>query len=232
MATLTTLDLKGFELMLGYGFRQPERLLEALTHPSYVAERAQAGADNQRLEFLGDAVLQLVTTTWLYRRYPNLAEGPLTQYRSTLTNEEALAQMALVVGIGPWLRLGKGEAAAGGAVRPSALADALEAVVGAIYLDGGLPAAESFLLRMFAALPDPETLMGEENPKGRLQELIQEKFGVAPSYQVLDVTGPDHQPDYEVQVAVRGEMLAIARAGSRRLAEKAAAKLALEKLKG
>lgn len=231
MATLTVLDLKGLEQVLGYAFRQPERLLEALTHPSYVAERANAGADNQRLEFLGDAVLQIVTTTWLYRRYPELAEGRLTQFRSTLTNEEALAKMGVILELGPWLRLGKGEAAAGGATRPSTLADAVEAVVGAIYLDGGLPAAETFMLRMLAALPDPETLMEEENPKGRLQELAQEKYGIAPAYQVMDVTGPDHLPEYEVSVTVRGEPLATARAGSRRLAEKAAAKLALEKLK-
>jgi ribonuclease-3 len=232
MGTLTVLDLKGLEEALGYGFRQPERLLEALTHPSYVAERANAGADNQRLEFLGDAVLQLVMTTWLYRRHPDLAEGRLTQLRSTLTNEEALARMARILGLGAWLRLGKGEVSGGGAERASTLADAVEAVVGAVYLDGGLPAAETFLLRLLAALPDPETLMEEENPKGRLQELTQEKFGAPPAYEVLDVTGPDHQPEFEVRVMLKGEPLATARAGSRRLAEKAAAKLALDKLKG
>ncbi len=232
MGTLTALDLKGLEQELGHAFGQPERLLEALTHPSYAAERPNAGADNQRLEFLGDAVLQLVMTTWLYRRHPDLDEGRLTQRRSTLTNEEALARMARSLKLGGWLRLGKGEAAGGGAERASTLADALEAVVGALYLDGGLPAAETFLLRMLAALPDPETLMEEENPKGRLQELTQDKFGVAPAYEVLDVTGPDHQPEFEVRVTLKGEPLATARAGSRRLAEKAAARLALEKMKG
>ncbi len=231
MGILTVLDLQPLEQALGHAFKQPAHLLEALTHPSYVAERANAGADNQRLEFLGDAVLQLTVTTWLYRRHPDLAEGRLTQLRSILTNEEALARMAHILGLGAWLRFGKGESAGGGSERASTLADAVEAVLGAVYLDGGLPAAECFLLRMLALLPDPEALLEEENPKGRLQELTQERSGTAPVYQVLDVTGPDHQPEFEVRVTVKGEPLATARAGSRRLAEKAAAKLALEKLK-
>ena len=176
-------------------------------------------------------MLQLTVTTWLYRRHPDLAEGRLTQLRSILTNEEALARMAHILGLGAWLRFGKGESAGGGSERASTLADAVEAVLGAVYLDGGLPAAECFLLRMLALLPDPEALLEEENPKGRLQELTQERSGTAPVYQVLDVTGPDHQPEFEVRVTVKGEPLATARAGSRRLAEKAAAKLALEKLK-
>lgn len=223
--------LADFETRLGYAFKDPTLLREALNHSSYAAEHNNTPRDNQRLEFLGDAVLQLVATDALFRRYPDQEEGHLTRMRSLVTNEEALVRMARVVSISEYLYVGKGERMSGGLQRPSNQADAFEAVIGAIYLDGGLTAAAEFLICMMeAALPDPLQQLGEENPKGRLQELTQERYSATPEYDVLSVTGPEHDPEFEVLVKIRGELFATATAGNRKEAEKQAARLALRKI--
>jgi ribonuclease-3 len=224
-------DMRELEAELGYRFGQGLWLAEAMTHPSYRAEHGRVERDNQRLEFLGDAVLQLIATDFLFRRYPDLEEGPLTRLRSLITSEPALARFAAHLGLGRFLLLGKGERHSGGEERASNLADAFEALLGALYLDGGLPAATAVLDRAVTAImPDPLQALAAENPKGRLQELTQERQGAAPVYEVLAVTGPEHEPQFEVAVKLEGETVAVARAGNRRLAEKEAARLALERL--
>ena len=220
------------EQRLGHTFASRLLLLEALTHSSYVAEHvASPVRDNQRLEFLGDAVLQIVVTDQLFRRYPDLEEGALTRLRSLLAIESTLVRMAQVVNLGPCLHLGRGERLAGDP-RPSILADAFEALLGALYLDAGFPCVREFLEGMMeAVMPDPLHQLDDENPKGRLQELTQDRFGSMPDYEVLNITGPDHKPEFEVAVRIRGEVVARAQAGNRQQAEKEAARLALEELR-
>ncbi len=217
---------------LGYHFQKAELLLEALTHPSYSSERHEPPPHYERLEFLGDAVLQLCASAWLYVRHPDLDEGGLTRHRSTLTDQGALETLARHLDLGRFMRLGRGERRSGGADRAALLADSLEAVIGAIYLDGGLAEATAFWERLLLASKlDPEQLLTEENPKGRLQERTQEDHaGTLPEYQVRHLGGPDHAPEFEVRVLLAGRELAVARAGSRRDAEKEAARLALKRL--
>lgn len=225
------MDINEFAVKTGYAFQQPALLTEALTHPSFAAEQTDTPPHNQRLEFLGDAVLQLTVTVHLYRRYPDLDEGRLTKVRSALTSEPALVQMATAVGIGEFILLGKGERQNGGDTRPSTLADTFEAVLGAMYLDGGLDPARDFILRVLGeAVPEPLELLADENPKGVLQELVQERFAVVPVYRVLRVTGPEHLPEFEVSVTFAGQEFGTARAGCRKDAEKQAARLALRQL--
>jgi ribonuclease-3 len=219
------------EERLGYRFRDRALLGEALTHPSCAAEAATPLPHNQRLEFLGDAVLQFVVTDLLFRRYPEMDEGDMTRLRSALTNEEALAGMAQRLDLSAALRLGRGERLAGGRDRPSTLADALEAVIGALFLDGGADAAAACIRPLILAFaPDPVELLLHENPKGRLQELTQAHLGVTPAYDVLRVSGPDHLPEFEVSVSVGGVEYGRAQAGSRKDAEKEAARLACHRL--
>lgn len=216
----------------GYRFQRRELLLEALTHPSWPAENGPAEPDNQRLEFLGDAVLQLLVTAMLYERFPDEPEGHLTRLRSALTKEPALVRYATALGLGDLLRLGRGEEQTGGRQRPSNLGDAFEAVVGALYLDGGIAAAAAFVSRLTAdLLDDVDGLLSEENPKGALQELTQERFGSVPRYETVAVSGPEHEPLFEVAVFFRQSELGRAVSGSRRDAERQAAKVALRVLK-
>jgi ribonuclease-3 len=217
---------------LGYRFQRTDLLMEALTHPSYSSEHHQPPPHYERLEFLGDAVLQLCVSGWLFTRHPDLDEGGLTRLRSTLTDQGALDKLARHLDLGRFLRLGRGERRAGGADRASLLADSLEAMIGAIYLDGGLAAATAFWERLLAASGlDLAQLLIDENPKGRLQERAQEDHaGTLPEYQVQHLGGPDHAPEFEVRVLLAGRELAVARAGSRRDAEKEAARLALKRL--
>lgn len=219
------------EERLGYTFRNGALLLEALTHPSFAAEQNSRIPQNQRLEFLGDAVLQLAATDFLFSVYPGLDEGRLTKLRSALTKEEALARMAAHLELGEYLRLGKGEIQTGGQARSSTLSDAFEAVLGALYVDGGCLETTAFFRRLVTAVvPDPLALLEHENPKGRLQEFTQERFSTMPVYRILTVSGPDHLPQFEVSVEICGERMGMARAGSRRQAEKEAAHLALLQL--
>jgi ribonuclease-3 len=225
------LDLDALQDGLGYRFRQPALLEQALTHPSWLAENEGAGLDNQRLEFLGDAVLQLAATVLLYETFPAQDEGQMTKVRSALTKERTLADYALVLGLHGALRLGKGELRHGGARRPSNLADAFEAALGAVYVDGGFDAAAALVRRLAEpALRDVDGLLAVENPKGALQEYTQERYHGIPHYATVSVSGPDHEPRFEVAVTFHGEELARAVAGSRRAAEGHAAEAALRTL--
>jgi ribonuclease III len=217
---------------IAYKFRDGNLLRLALTHPSVAHESGVAMAHNQRLEFLGDAVLGLVLTQKLYEQFPALDEGPLTKARAKLVNRQTLAARARSLGLGAHLILSRGEEMSGGRDRESALADAYEALLGAIFLDGGFDAARDFILREFAAaFGELTTLPLIENPKGELQELLQARSPQAPEYQTLQIAGTDHDPLFECAVSHEGAELARGRGKNKKAAESEAALAALEKLR-
>jgi ribonuclease-3 len=217
---------------LGYTFKNLALLEEALTHPSYSAEQKIPSPDNQRLEFLGDAVLQLVLSELLFRRFPRFQEGRLTVLRSALCNAHALARIADELDLGECVRLGKGDERAGGRTRRSTLADAFEALLAAFFIERGYGPCLKLCGQLFARfLEGPEPLMTEVNPKGALQEWTQARHHTPPTYEVLEISGPEHSPVFTVQVSIGDREVAVASAGNRKDAEKAAARLALERLK-
>jgi ribonuclease-3 len=217
---------------MGYVFRDPAFLRLALTHPSVAHEQGSPTQTNQRLEFLGDAVLQLVLTRELYEKFPGFGEGPLTKARAKLVNRRTLAERARHLGLGQHLILSHGEELHGGRDRPSALADTYEALLGAIFLDGGFEAARDFILRHFqAAFGGLSVIPILENPKGELQELLQAVSSEAPQYQVVSVSGPDHDRIFESTVHHNGAELARGQGKSKKAAESEAALAALAKLR-
>jgi ribonuclease III len=225
-------ELSELQTRLGYAFRDESRLRLALTHPSVAHEDGAPLPHNQRLEFLGDAVLQLVLTHELYEKFPAFNEGPLTKARAKLVNRRTLAEHARALDVGPHLILSRGEEMHGGRERPSTLADAYEALLGALYLDGGFGAAREFVLREFGAafgrLNVPPTI---ENPKGELQELLQARSPESPQYHVVSATGPDHDRVFECIVQHEGVELARGQGKSKKAAESEAALAALTKLR-
>jgi ribonuclease III len=217
---------------LGYCFRDPELLRLALTHPSIAHEQGLPIQTNQRLEFLGDAVLQLVLTRELYEKFPAFGEGPLTKARAKLVNRRSLAERARQLGIGRHLILSRGEELSGGRERPSALADTFEALLGAVFLDGGFEAAREFILRQFLGSFGELTVIPIlENPKGELQELLQSLSSEAPRYHVVSARGPDHDRVFECTVHHVGVELARGSGKSKKSAESEAALAALVKLR-
>jgi ribonuclease-3 len=217
---------------IAYKFRDENLLRLALTHPSVAHESGVAMAHNQRLEFLGDAVLSLVLTQKLYEQFPALDEGPLTKARAKLVNRQSLAGRARSLGLGAHLILSRGEEMSGGRDRESALADAYEAILGAIFLDGGFDAAREFILGEFAAAFGELTVLPSiENPKGELQELLQARSPQPPEYQTLQISGTDHDPLFECAVSHEGVELARGRGKNKKAAESEAALGALEKLR-
>jgi ribonuclease-3 len=224
--------LPEFQIRLGYKFRDEDLLRVALTHPSVAHESGGAQPHNQRLEFLGDAVLQLVLTHELYEKFPTFDEGPLTKARAKLVNRRALAERALALDLGAHLILSHGEETHGGRERPSALADAFEALLGAIFLDGGFEAVSKFILSEFGtAFGELGELPGIENPKGELQELLQARSPKAPEYHVVSAVGPDHDRIFECTVEHEGVELARGSGKSKKAAESDAALTALKKLR-
>ena len=217
---------------IGYTFKRGELLELALTHPSASHERNKKLATNQRLEFLGDAVLQLFISAELYQRFPDHDEGSLSKLRALLVNREALAQRATVLKLGNELCLSRGEERTGGRNRPSALADAFEALVGAIYLDGGLTQVKKFIRKQFADQIDgADTNPHCGNPKGELQEILQSKSSVAPEYRLLETDGPDHNRSFLCSVRHSGSELARGTGKSKKEAEMNAATTAIESLR-
>jgi ribonuclease-3 len=225
-------EYKELQERLGYTFRDPALLQLALTHPSVAHEQGAAIQTNQRLEFLGDAVLQLVLTRELYEKFPAFGEGPLTKARAKLVNRRTLAERARNLGLGGHLIVSRGEEMHGGRERPSALADTYEALLGAVMLDGGFDAARDFILRQFqAGFGGLSAIPTIENPKGELQELLQARSTEAPQYHVASASGPDHDRIFECTVHHGGVELARGRGKSKKAAESEAALAALVRLR-
>jgi ribonuclease-3 len=225
-------DYAELQKRLDYKFGDISLLRLALTHPSIAHEQGTPTQTNQRLEFLGDAVLQLVLTRELYEKYPRFGEGPLTKGRAKLVNRRTLAEHGRQLGLGDNLILSRGEALHGGRERSSALADTFEAVVGAVFLDGGFDAARKVILREFAgAFSELSVIPILENPKGELQEMLQAYSSEAPKYHVLSATGPDHDRVFECTVHHGGEELARGQGKSKKAAESNAAMEALARLR-
>ena len=209
---------------LGYDFVDPGLLTRALTHRSWCAENE--GASNERLEFLGDAVLGLVIAEYAFEDQPELPEGQLAKIRASVVSAPALAATAREIGLGNALLLGHGEFSSGGAGKESILADALEAVIGAVHLDGGLDAARSLVIRLFAELIDKSaSAPGGHDYKTRLQEFVARRTEPAPRYQVT-TDGPDHDKRFHAVVSVNGQSHGPATGTSKKRAEQAAASLA------
>ena len=225
-------DLAALQTRLGYTFRDESLLRLALTHPSVAHELGTPVQHNQRLEFLGDAVLQLALTRALYERFPDFDEGPLTKARAKLVNRRALGARGRVLGLGAYLVLSRGEEVHGGRERSSALADACESVIGAIFLDGGYEAAREFILREFGGgLDELSVIPTLENPKGELQEFLQARGPEAPKYHVVSASGPDHDRVFECTVHHSGLELARGTGKSKKEAESEAALAALNRLR-
>ncbi len=231
-----TAPLTDLEQQLGVEFGDSSLLQTALTHPSFANEHPDdAVGDNERLEFLGDAVLGMIVARTLYQRFPEVQEGRLTEWRSHLVCGPTLAKVAGGIGLGDWLRLGRGEELTGGREREGNLERAYEAVVGAIYLDAGLPASRTFVRGTLAdELETLETSPDALNPKGALQELVQQLGSVEddrPDYVLLEESGPDHQRHYDVAVEIDGEVLGRGAGASKQQAEKEGAAQALAALR-
>ncbi|MCC5950886.1 MAG: ribonuclease III [Acidimicrobiia bacterium] len=212
---------------LGYEFRDPSRLVRALTHRSFCAEQPSDGS-NERLEFLGDAVLGIVVTEELYALEPELPEGEMAKARAAVVSTLTLAEMATELRLGPALRLGRGEHLTGGREKPSILADALEAVIGAVHTDGGFEASRPFVLRVVGQRLDVAAAVpGEDDHKTQLQELVARTCEELPVYRLV-ASGPDHDKHFVAEVLVEGEVRGRGEGKSKKQAEQAAARTALQ----
>jgi ribonuclease III len=225
-------QLKELERALNYRFHRMELLNHALTHKSYVHEQREPAQHNERLEFLGDAVLGLVISDYCYVRFAELAEGELSKLRACLVNEGNLARIARRLQLGSYLLVGRGEELTGGRAKASLLADTFEAVLAAIYLDGSLQAVYQVVLRCFRE--DLETIRhgGYKDFKSELQEFTQDRFGCVPTYLVVREHGPDHEKVFEVELAISGQLHGLGTGKSKKEAEQDAARKVLEALSG
>ena len=229
------MDPRSLETALGYTFRDRNLLVLALTHPSLAHESGSGLSQhhNQRLEFLGDAVLQIVITAELYHKFPSYGEGPLTQARAQLVNRTSLAAQGRRLRLGDHLILSRGEETTGGRTRSSTIADAFEAVIGALFIDAGYEATREILLRLFVEeFGELTELPSLTNPKGELQELLQMTSPEPPRYDQISVSGPDHFRQFECAVYHQGSELGRGVGRSKKLAESAAAVSALVRLRG
>ncbi len=223
--------MERLEKRLGYTFSDRSILQTALTHSSYANESPHTCRSNERLEFLGDAVLGFCTARTVYRLYPDMPEGGLTRLRAELVCEASLHRTALALGLGDYLRLGRNEQYNGGRQRPSILADCVEAIIAAIFLDGGLEPAEAFIDGHILQDVQAGRRPARTDYKTELQELLQRAGGAGPAYTVVDQIGPDHDKTFTVRVALHDGASAQGKGKSKKEAEQAAAKAALEKLK-
>jgi len=214
---------------LEYRFRDREHLDRSLVHRSFCAEHPEAES-NERMEFLGDAVLGLSVTNHVFVTYPNLPEGELAKLRASVVNAEVLASLGAEIELGPALLLGKGEDASGGRTKASILADAMEAVIAAVYLDGGWPAADGLVLRLLGErIREGAAGPGGHDYKTRLQELAARRFDQLPRYHVR-AEGPDHSKEFFATVSISGEVRGEGQGRSKKQAEQAAARAAWERL--
>ena len=218
-----------FANRIGVEFRDKLLLQRALTHRSFLNENPQAIEDNERLEFLGDAVLDFVVGAWLYRHYPEKSEGEMTRLRAALVRTERLAKFAEEIELGRALRLGRGEEDGGGRHRPAMLCAAFEALVGAMYLDADVGLVNQFMgPLMEEGIADVYREKGERDPKSLLQEWVQARGMTAPVYQIVKESGPDHDKFFEVEVCVDGKPISHGTGKNKQKASKVAAKNAME----
>jgi len=218
------------EQRIKYKFRNSLLLAEALTHPSLGHETQRHHFDNQRLEFLGDAVLQLIFTEYLFDLFPSLSEGQLTKIRARIVSREGLRVLAERIGVGKYLMMGRGEEASGGRERASTLSDAFEALIGAMYLDSDFVTVRRIVLtEARELLEDLEVDPPDNNPKGRLQELLQAISPISPTYPIVDQSGPEHQKRFIAKIVWDGRELGSGEGRSKKEAETAAARDALGK---
>jgi len=218
--------------MLSVSFNEPSLLMQALTHGSFTNENPTlAPIANERLEFLGDAVLGLAVATKLYLDFPELSEGEMTKLRALLVRRDTLARVARGIGLANYLCLGKGEDTTGGRNKPANLAGALEAVIGAVYLDQGLDAATDFILRLLdAELEKAVSQRTDTNYKSELQELLQAREQQNPTYHVVEATGPDHDKRFTVEVRLGDTLLGRGSGKSKKAAETEAAHAILKRI--
>lgn len=223
--------METLEARIGYTFHDRRLLQNALMHSSYANEnRARGCTSNERLEFLGDSVLGMVTAMRLYRLYPDMPEGKLSRLRAELVCEQSLHAVALKLGLGSYIRLGHGEARNGGRERPSILADAVEAIIAAIYLDGGLESAQRFILdHILTGLAEGQ-MHHVADYKTDLQERVQRKPGQALEYTLLSESGPDHNKSFTMNVLLNGSEIGRGTGRTKKEAEQSAAKSALERM--
>ena len=222
--------MQAIEEKIGYSFRDAELLTNALTHSSYANEnRGRSCESNERLEFLGDSVLGLVVADALYRRFPGLPEGRMTRLRAQLVCEESLHHVAAQLGLGEYIRLGRGEEHTGGRNRTSILADAVEALIAAMYLDGGMEVARGFIERYILTALDGE-MPAVGDCKTELQELVQRKSGSVLTYELLGESGPDHDKTFTSQVRLNGRPIGSGSGRTKKEAEQAAARAALREM--
>ncbi|MCC8110523.1 MAG: ribonuclease III [Ruminococcus sp.] len=220
-------DIEKLESYIRYHFQDKHLILEALSHSSYANEKRKSRNSNERLEFLGDSVLSIVVSDFLFHKYPNLSEGELTKLRASMVCEKALHIFAQEIHLGDFLLLGKGEEHTGGRKRSSILADAFEAVISAIYLDGGMDAAKRHILRFIPKDPEFEEPVGFQDYKTQLQEVIQKNPEERVEYVLVDEVGPDHNKAFTVEVCLNSNVIGKGVGHSKKAAEQLAAKEAL-----
>ena len=223
------MDLAQIESILQYRFQNQELLHLALTHRSF--QSRPGGAHNEKLEFLGDAVLGLAMSDLLMQRFPEASEGDLSKMRASLVNARILAIKAADISLGQWLRLGGGEERSGGREKPSILAAAYEAVLGAVYLDGGFAPACTLVARHFAEDLEEQSQITSFDSKTRLQEITQKIFKETPLYTVIEARGPDHERQFISQVSISGKLYGRGAGPNKKSADQAAALATLELLK-
>ena len=224
------MQLEDLEKEIGYTFKQKELLKKALTHTSYAYEKKVDS--NEKLEFLGDSILEFISSKYLYQNYPNLKEGEMTKVRATVVCEKSLHKIAQKHNFSDFLYLGKSEQVTGGKNRPAILADSVEAVIAAMYLDGGLDKAEKFIIENLKDEIEIATKhVGDKDYKTVLQEKLQEHGDVKIEYEITKEIGPDHNKSFEAQVSLNGKVLAKGKGKSKKEAHMEAAKKALENMK-
>lgn len=223
--------IKLFFDSLGWKVGNAQLYEQALTHSSYAHEKGRRRSHNERLEFLGDAVLELIVSVYLYETYPKLPEGKLTKLRADLVCEASLARLAYSLNLGQYLRLGRGEIVGGGSSRPSLLADAVEAIIGAVYLDLGLEKCRDYVLELYQPiLQELEEGVLRRDYKTLLQEFSQARFSITPVYRIVQESGPDHNKIFEAEVYISSEAVGSGQGRSKKEAEQAAAEEAWSKL--
>jgi len=224
-------DLNRLEESLGHRFKDQGLLVQALTHKSYANETGGELPDNERLEFLGDAVLELIVSNRLFQLFPEEGEGRLSRARAAIVRSTTLAEVAVRLLLGEVIRLGRGEVATGGRLKKSVLSDTVEAVFGAVYSDGGMEAAEGLADRLLVGMFDSPSWLFRQDAKSRLQELLQERGMATPRYNVVEAAGPEHDRLFVLEVVTGTQRLGVGTGRSKKEAAGKAALAALERLR-